>query len=200
MCDAHERLLARSSHWFRAVRPDPNPNPVIWPAAPYDSIWVGEDIRRLVPPRRPVYNRLLSPPEREYVERLTLEIDLVIGRRIRSTRIMHGMRQVDLAACLGISPASLCRIEQGKRPASFADLVRIATQLAVPLEMFVTPPADFPANEWVRRRRRKRPTAQQEAELLEAIIQEELPDLLEAYGVETREELEAIWDAMEAAN
>lgn len=184
-------MLARTSHRFQAVRADPYPGTVLWPGAPYDSIWVGEDIRRLVPPRKPFYNRLDQPYDIEYINRMAHEIHVVIGRRIRANRIMHGLRQVDLAACLGISTSSLCRIEQGKKPPTFALTVMIATQLAIPIEELINPPADHQPNEWVRRRRRRRSTPQEEAELMEAIFVEELPDLMELYGVTTREEVEA---------
>ena len=71
---------------------------------------------------------------------LCAELDAIIARRIRAARVEAGLRQVDLADAIGVTQATISRIESGQSPASFADIVRIAIQLRRSLESFVVPP------------------------------------------------------------
>ncbi len=82
---------------------------------------------------------------------LCAEVDAVIARCIRKERIAAGLRQTDLAEAIGVSPATVSRLESGKSPATFADVVRIAIQLGRPLEAFVKPPGRGPKTGWERR-------------------------------------------------
>jgi len=188
------RLLARQNGTgFAARAVEHNPRTVVWPEEPFDTILVSEQIRRNVSPRRPAYRARTEPWAKRYIATLSAEIDQVIARRIRSLRVSTGMRQVDLAAAIGVTPATLCRIERAKRPITFAEIVRLATQLAVPIESFIEPPADHVPTEWVRAPRRPEPPTWKEQRAYErAIFDEELPDLIQATG-KTRDELEAEW-------
>lgn len=189
-----ERLRARSQVgsysplWF-----EPRPRTVVWPEAPFNTLVVAEEIRRNVTPRTPAYLRLDDPRSREHIKIICEEINQVIGRNVRMMRVRAGLRQVDLAAAVGMTIATICRIERAKRPVTFAEIVRIATQLAVPIEAFLTPPADHVPTEWVRRARQPQPPTRLELEQeYRAIFEEELEDLMEFTG-KTRDELEEEW-------
>ena len=53
-----------------------------------------------------------------------------------------------LAEAIGVSPATISRLESGKSPATVADVVRIAVQLGGPLEAFIKPPGRGPRTGW----------------------------------------------------
>ncbi len=84
------------------------------------------------------------------------DIHLTVGLRIRTERCAAGVRQIDLAKTIGMSQASLSRIETGHRPVKVAELVRIAIQLRRPLEVFTIPWAPGPRQPW--EHKRVRPT------------------------------------------
>jgi transcriptional regulator with XRE-family HTH domain len=79
------------------------------------------------------------------------EIDDLIARRIRTERVFAGLRQIDLAGAIGMTQSTLSRIEAGKRPASFAEIARIAIQLRVPPAAFIEPPSQGTTTGWQRR-------------------------------------------------
>lgn len=75
----------------------------------------------------------------------------VVGRRIKCERVYAGFRQQDLARAIGISQASLSRIERERRAPTFAEIARIAVQLRRPLEAFIGPPPAEARCGWERR-------------------------------------------------
>lgn len=189
-----QRIRARgqpgsySPVWF-----EPRPRTVVWPEAPFNTLVVAEEIRRNVTPRKPAYRRLDDPVSKKRIEVICEEINQVIARNVRMMRVRAGLRQVDLAAAVGLTTATICRIERAKRHVTLAEIVRIATQLAVPIEAFLTPPADHVPTEWVRRTRQPPPPTRWELEQeYRAIFEEELEDLMEFTG-QTRDELEKEW-------
>lgn len=77
-------------------------------------------------------------------------MDALIARRIRFERVAAGLRQIDLADAISVTQATISRLESGKSPASFADIVRIAIQLKLPLEAFVRAPREGRKTGWER--------------------------------------------------
>jgi transcriptional regulator with XRE-family HTH domain len=63
-----------------------------------------------------------------------------LGARIRELREAAGLSQAELAERLGIAQNSLSNWERGNRQPSFADIVRVAESLAVPISDFVVRP------------------------------------------------------------
>lgn len=96
----------------------------------------------------------------------------MIARCIRKERVAAGLRQVDLAEAIGVTQATISRLESGKSPATFADIVRIAIQLDRPLEAFVKPPGRGPKTGWERHGTIPRIPH----DLYEAAINDELPE------------------------
>ena len=74
-----------------------------------------------------------QPPERMPKRHIPMDGETLgaIGRRIRAARVRARRTQAELAACADLEPATLSRLETGKRPVSTAILTRIARELGV---------------------------------------------------------------------
>ncbi|MHA7295219.1 helix-turn-helix transcriptional regulator [Arthrobacter sp. HLT1-21] len=57
-----------------------------------------------------------------------------VGRRIAERRDEAGMNQRELEVATGISQSTLCRIENGSRPARLDEVISIAWALGCPVE------------------------------------------------------------------
>ena len=118
---------------------------IAWP----DS-WDTEATRKTRLPRRATHWYASRRTRRDRAQALCAELDALIARRIRFERVAAGLRQVDLADAIGVTQATISRLESGKSPASFADIVRIAIQLKLPLEVFVQAPKEGRKTGWER--------------------------------------------------
>jgi len=118
---------------------------ICWPAW-----WDTEQIRATRYPRQASHWFASRKTRRDRAQALCAELDDLIARRIRFERVAAGLRQVDLADAIGVTQATISRIESGKSPASFADIVRIAIQLNLPLETFARAPRTGRATGWER--------------------------------------------------
>lgn len=56
---------------------------------------------------------------------------MAIGRRIKELRKSAGIKQIDFAAAMGVSPSVACEWESGKYDPSLARLPEIAAALGV---------------------------------------------------------------------
>lgn len=63
---------------------------------------------------------------------LDLEINQLIGQRIRQFRKKSGLSQHELAMRCDIEPSNLCRIESGNTNLTVKTMVRICTTLNIP--------------------------------------------------------------------
>ncbi len=63
----------------------------------------------------------------------------IIGLHVLTQRKLLGLDQKDLAAKVGITPAALCLIEQGKRNPSLSTLGLLATALGVTPSALLAP-------------------------------------------------------------
>lgn len=63
---------------------------------------------------------------------LDLEINQLIGQRIRQFRKKSGLSQYELAMRCDIEPSNLCRIESGNTNLTVKTMVRICTTLNIP--------------------------------------------------------------------
>ncbi len=61
-----------------------------------------------------------------------LEINKIIGQRIRLIREKQGISQHELALRCNFEPSNLCRIESGKTNLTIKTMSRICTALDVP--------------------------------------------------------------------
>ena len=109
---------------------------VYWPSA-----WVTEQERRTRHPRNASHWYASRRLRRDRLQALCRDLDHVVARNIRRERVSAGLRQIDLADAIGVTQATISRIESGKSSASIADCVRIAIQLRIPLEALIRPPA-----------------------------------------------------------
>jgi len=109
---------------------------IYWPRA-----WVTEEQRRTRYPRQASHWFASRRSRRDRLQALCADLDHVVARNIRRQRISAGLRQIDLADAIGVTQATISRLESGKSPASLADCVRIAIQLKVPLEALIRPPS-----------------------------------------------------------
>ena len=107
---------------------------IYWPPA-----WTTEPERRSRYPRRATPG-FRSTKLREDLPSFCSDVDHVVARNIRRERVTAGLRQVDLASAIGVTQATLSRLETGKISASLADCIRIAIQLGVALEQLIRPP------------------------------------------------------------
>ena len=194
---ADKRIAARPGSYSRVFL-GRKPRTVVWPEAPFDTLVVAEEIRRNVTPRQPAYRRLDDGPSRRHIETICREINSVVARNLRMLRVRAGLRQVDLAATVGMTAATICRIERAKRSITFPELVRIATQLGVPIEAFIDPPADHVPTGWVRATRLREMSARELHEYERAIFEEEVEDLMEDTG-KTRQQLEEEWFGLDGS-
>lgn len=62
------------------------------------------------------------------------------GNAVRNSRKKSGLRLVDAALALGISPTALCNLEQGKGGTRLSTALRVAAELGV--EITLSRPAD----------------------------------------------------------
>lgn len=118
---------------------------IFWPVA-----WDPEEKRSTRHPRRASHWFASRRTRRERLTALCAELDAVIARRIRSERVAAGLRQIDLADAIGVTQATMSRLESGRSSASFADVIRIAIQLNLPLESFITLPKKYRSAGWER--------------------------------------------------
>lgn len=65
------------------------------------------------------------------------ELRRLIGRRVRLARELRDVSQRCVAACIGISPCSLCSIESGKTFPCAQTLVDLATALQTTTDYLV---------------------------------------------------------------
>ena len=145
---------------------------ILWP-----ETWDTEDERAMRFPRQGIHWCASRRRREARTKRFCSEVDAVIARRIRFERVAAGLRQVDLANAIGLTQATISRIESGKSPATVADLIRIAIQLDRPLEAFIRPPRPGPKTGWERH-----PTVPQiSRELYQAALDGELPEEHEIY-------------------
>lgn len=70
-------------------------------------------------------------------KRATTEADIVLGIRIRETRQLKGVSQVDLADCLDLSHQQVIRYEQGRTRITVARLIQIGRVLDVTLAILM---------------------------------------------------------------
>ncbi len=144
-----------------------DPGRTEWPES-----WSTEEERAMRYPRQAAHWYASRRKRKQVVRDLCAEVDAVIARRIRAERVAAGLRQVDLADAIGVTQATISRLESGRSPASFADVVRIAIQLDRPLEAFVAPPGRGPKTGWERRGTIPRIPYH----LYEAAMRDELPE------------------------
>jgi transcriptional regulator with XRE-family HTH domain len=116
---------------------------IFWPRA-----WDSEEDRRTRYPRAAGHWFASRRVRRDRAQALCAELDAIVARRLRSFRVQAGLRQVDLAEAIGVTQATISRIESGASSASFADVVRIAIQLDLPLEALFTVPGGRAMNGW----------------------------------------------------
>ena len=116
---------------------------IFWP-----DWWDSEEVRETRYPRQAVHWCASRRTRRDRVQAFCSELDALIARRIRFERVAAGLRQIDLADAIGVTQATISRIESGKSSASLADVVRIAIQLKRPLEAFVRPPSKGRKTGW----------------------------------------------------
>ena len=112
--------------------------------------WDTELARKTRYPRRASHWFASHRSRRTRLRAFCAELDALIARRIRFERVAAGLRQIDLAEAIGVTQSMISRLESGKSPASFADIVRIAIQLNRPLEVFVSPPREGRKTGWER--------------------------------------------------
>ena len=105
--------------------------------------WVTESQRKERHPRKAEFTKR----DADEVERYTQQLDEMVGRRIRYMRARAGLRVVDLAKAIGISTATLSRIERGVRPAKASELMRVCIQFGRRMDDMVA----FPRSEDVER-------------------------------------------------
>jgi transcriptional regulator with XRE-family HTH domain len=67
-----------------------------------------------------------NPPQRAPQDRA----QVLTGKTYRMMRKAHGLRLVELAGMVGVTPSHLSRVESGERPASPALQDRIVSALA----------------------------------------------------------------------
>lgn len=91
-----------------------------------------------------------------------------VGRAIRDLRRQRHLQQGDLAAAIGMQPAPLCNIENGKNHPSLRTLCRIAEVLGVRVDELLYPP------EYVQ--------AAKSGEVLEASADYGVPDAFERFA------------------
>jgi transcriptional regulator with XRE-family HTH domain len=118
---------------------------IYWPDG-----WDTEQIRRTRYPRQAAHWFASRRTRRDRAHALCAELDALVARRIRFERVAAGIRQIDLADAIGVTQATISRIESGKSPASFADIIRIAIQLELPLEAFARAPREGRKTGWER--------------------------------------------------
>jgi transcriptional regulator with XRE-family HTH domain len=118
---------------------------VYWP-----DWWDTEQTRETRYPRQAVHWFASRRTRRDRAQALCAELDALVARRIRFERVAAGLRQIDLADAIGVTQATISRIESGKSPASFADIIRIAIQLKLPLEAFARAPRTGRKTGWER--------------------------------------------------
>lgn len=70
-------------------------------------------------------------------KRATTEADIVLGIRIRETRELKGVSQVDLADCLDLSHQQVIRYEQGRTRITVARLIQIGRVLDVTIAILM---------------------------------------------------------------
>ncbi|MBI4728653.1 MAG: helix-turn-helix transcriptional regulator [Acidobacteria bacterium] len=75
----------------------------------------------------------------------------LLARRLKGARVRAGVRQRDLARAIGVSQATISRMERGRRPPRFAEIARIAVQLRRPIDTFLSPPPPELKCGWERR-------------------------------------------------
>src|SRR6266568_1525236 len=97
---------------------------IFWP-----DWWDTEEVRATRYPRKAAHWFASRRTRRDCAQALCAELDALVARRIRFERVAAGLRQIDLADAIGVTQATISRLESGKSPASFADIVRIAIQL-----------------------------------------------------------------------
>ena len=68
----------------------------------------------------------MSDPHADYTD----ERAAAFADRLRTTRERQGLKQSDLAARSGLSPAAISQLETGERRPNFATLVRLARALS----------------------------------------------------------------------
>ncbi|NLI52777.1 MAG: helix-turn-helix transcriptional regulator [Clostridiales bacterium] len=62
---------------------------------------------------------------------------IIIGRRVKESRLQNGMSQADLAEEVNMSVSYISRIETAEKKASLESLVRIANVLGVTVDYFL---------------------------------------------------------------
>lgn len=68
--------------------------------------------------------------------RSTGDIDVHLGKRLRTARLQHGITQTDLADALGVTFQQVQKYEQGTNRISAARLFDMANVFDVPLDYF----------------------------------------------------------------
>lgn len=84
------------------------------------------------------------------VEAFDIQVNVLIGRRIKTERVFAGLRQVDIATAIGLPRSTFARIERGERPISVAELLRVSVQLRRPVALFFEPPPKEIRSRWRR--------------------------------------------------
>jgi transcriptional regulator with XRE-family HTH domain len=135
--------------------------------------WTTEAEKKARYPRKAAHWFASIRTRREATAKFNAEVDALIARRIRSERVLAGIRQIDLAEAIGVTQSTISRMESGKRPPTLGEVIRISIQLRVPLRfLFLPPPRDVPMTGW--HRRPVLPMIPRDH--MEAALRDELPD------------------------
>ena len=78
-------------------------------------------------------------PTREPIS--TSNVNTRVGERLKTMRLARGLKQVELAAGLGVTFQQIHKYETARAPLSLERLVRAAEFLQVPLDFFLRPAA-----------------------------------------------------------
>ena len=70
--------------------------------------------------------------------RTRVQLNKLIGQRIRETRLRRNIRLRELSDSVGLTTSQLSQVELGKNAASIWALVRIANSLGVRVSVFLT--------------------------------------------------------------
>lgn len=141
----HEKPLARPRFKTRSVTNEELMRVVFWHRA-----LATEADRRARHPRKVGDPFCYVTPGKPLVEAFDIQVNALIGRRIRTERVFAGFRQIDIATAIVLPRSTFARIERGERPITVSELLRVTVQLARPFEDFIEPPPKEILSRWRR--------------------------------------------------
>lgn len=136
--------------------------------------WATEAEKRTRFPRQANHWLASKEQRKAKVKAFNADVIQLIARRVRTERILAGVRQIDLAEAVGISQSTLSRIEKATRQATLAEIIRIAIQLRRPVRHFFEPPPLVVEMTGWENRRKMLPLIDRQLE--EAAAEGELPE------------------------